>query len=171
MTRTITTALVLVFCTYALLFAADSGGSGKVSGKFTIDGKPIPLQFISVRAYEGLNYEEKVWKFTLVFLSDQKIPDSVWKASESDTVSGLQDLAANQNAHVIVLKVNTDNSIFMETLIYDNSLYEDGFAMPTPVMTVDKNIAKGKISSTGKKAKYQYDVEFEAPIVPVSKGK
>ena len=169
MTRLITTTLLLIFCTFALSFAAEAPQIGKISGTFTIDGKPIPLQFISVRAYEGLNYEEKVWKFTLVFLSDKKIPDTVWKASESDTMSGLQELAANENAHVIVLKVDTDNSIFMETLIYDNSLFQDGFSMPAPVMTVNKNIAKGKVASTGKKAKYQYDIAFEAPIVP--KGK
>jgi hypothetical protein len=144
---------------------------GMVQGKFTIDGNPVDLKFVSVRAYEGLNYEEKVWNFTLVFLSDQKIPDSIWTPSESDTETALQMMVFESKAHIIVLKVDTDNSFISETIIYDNSLIGNGFALPSPRMTVEENIAKGKIKSTGKKAKYEYDVEFEAPVIPLTKGK
>lgn len=166
------TSLLMIFCAFTLVFASAESGSGKVQGKLTIDGKTYPLQFVYGRKYQRVNYEGKTETMTMILFSDQTIPDTVFQSTDSsDWVSELEGLVADGTKRVVVLRVDPENNIVSEALFFNNSMFEEGFSMPLTVMTVTGNTAKAKVQSTGKKAKYQYDVDFQVDVVPLKGAK
>lgn len=172
MTHFRATAFLMILCAFSLVFAGSEPPPGKVQGKFTADGKTFPLQFVYARKYQRINYEEKLETLTMILFSDQKLSDSTFESTDSqDWISKLEDLVADGKAHVVVLRVDAENNILSDAVFYNNSMIEEGFAMPWTVMTVTGNTAKARVQSVGKKAKYQYDVDFEVNVVPLKGAK
>ena len=172
MAHTRTMAFLMILCTFTPVFAQPKPEAGKVQGKLTIDGKTFHLQFVYAGIYQSINYENKTVTHILIFLSDQKLPDALRQTpKESDAIDALRDPARTEKAHFVALRVDSENKILMETVIYDDNLYEEGFSEPLTVVTMTKNLAKAKFSSTGKKAKYQYDAEFEVNVAPLKAAK
>lgn len=172
MTHIRTLAFLMILCAVTSVFAQSASQPGKVQGKITIDGKVFPLQSVYAGMYQSINYENTTVTYKVIFLSDQKLPDTLRQtSSESDAIESLRDFARTGNAHCIALRVDSDNNIIMEYLIYDDSMYQEGFAAPWTVVTMNKDLAKAKFSSTGKKAKYQYDAEFEVNVAPLKDAK